>query len=434
LLFGLAPALRSASVNLEEAFKKGAGRASGARDAVRSVLVVGEIALAVVLLAGAGLLIRSALLVSKVDPGFDTRNLLVGRVGLPDRVYAKPVQAQQAFERIIEAIAAVPGVRSAAVVSRAPLNGGSSSNGLLPEGKPLVPGNTVNAYLRVVSPSYISTVHIPLVMGRNFAPQDTRDKTLVTIVNRKLARTLWPGENPIGKRFACCEDGPKGRTDPVWHEVVGVVSDVRAWGLDQEVRPEFYLPMAQMPPASWDWIGRTMDVLARTQSPAATTVRELREAVGRVTPGVPVYQVGSMEQKISRTLEQSHFDTFLLTLFAASALLMASIGVYGVLSYLVTQRMREIGIRMALGATQTQVVRDVLGQGARLTMVGLLLGLAGAFGATRLLASLLYGVRPIDTVTFSAVSLILGAVALFATYVPARRAGRVDPMVALRYE
>jgi putative ABC transport system permease protein len=433
-LFGLAPALRSSSVQLDEAFKEAVGRSTGARDAVRSALVVGEVALAMVLLAGAGLLIRSALLVSKVDPGFETRNLIVGRVGLPDRVYARPEQARQAFDQIMQSVSSLPGVQSAAVVSRAPLAGGGSSNGLLAEGKPLDPSNLVDASLRVVSSSYLPTVHIPLQSGRNFTPQDTRGTTLVTIVNQTLARTLWPGQDPIGKRFACCEAGPNGRLDPVWHEVVGVVSDVRAWGLDQQVRPEFYLPMAQMPPSSWDWIGRTMDVVVRAPNSHVTTIRELREAVARVAPGVPVYQAATMQEKISSTLEQSHFDTFLLAVFAATALLMASIGVYGVLSYLVTQRTREIGIRMALGATRTQVVREVLGQGGRLIGAGLLVGLAGAFATTRVLKSLLFGVHPFDLATFSAVGLVLAAVAIVASYVPARRASLVDPMVALRHE
>jgi putative ABC transport system permease protein len=433
-LFGLAPALRSASVRLDEAFKEGGARSTGARDAIRSTLVIGEVALAMVLLAGAGLLVRSALLVSKVDPGFETRNLVVGRIGLPDRVYARPEQARQAFEQMMQPVSALPGVQSVAVVSRAPLAGGGGSNGLLAEGKALDVANLVDANLRVVSPSYLPTVHIPLQTGRNFTPQDTRETTIVTIVNQTLARTLWPGQDPIGKRFACCEAGPNGRLDPVWHEVVGVVADVRAWGLDRQVKPEFYLPMAQMPPSSWDWIGRTMDIVVRTPNPGATTIRELREAVARVAPGVPVYQASTMEQKISSTLEQSHFDTFLLAIFAATALLMASIGVYGVLSYLVTQRTREIGIRMALGATRAQVVRDVLGQGGRLIGAGLLLGVAGAFATTRVLKSLLFGVHPFDLATFSAVAFMLAAVAVIASYVPARRASLVDPMVALRHD
>src|ERR1700733_3550862 len=223
LLFGLAPALRSASISLNEAFKKSTGVHSGSKDRVRSALVVGEVALALILMAAAGLLIRSALLVALIDPGFDTANLLVGRVGLPDAEYHDPVVARQTFERMVRAAAELPGVQSAGVVSRAPLAGAGSSNGIIAEGKPLDPASIVDSRLQIVSPEYLSTVRIPLKAGRDFTPRDTREKTLVTIVNETLARTLWPGESPIGKRFACCEPGPKGREDPVWHEVVGEV-------------------------------------------------------------------------------------------------------------------------------------------------------------------------------------------------------------------
>jgi predicted lysophospholipase L1 biosynthesis ABC-type transport system permease subunit len=221
--------------------------------------------------------------------------------------------------------------------------------------------------------------------------------------------------------------------DPVWHEVVGVVGDVRAWGLDRQIQPEFYLPMAQMPPGAWDWIGRTMDLMVRTRDrrfPAS----ELRTAVESIAPGVPIYGVSTERQKISSTLEESHFDTFLLAVFAAIALLLSSVGIYGVLSYVVAQRTRQIGIRMALGATPAQVMRDVLWYGVRLTSMGLVLGLAGAVAGTRVLSSLLYGVKATDPLTFVIVSLLLLAVALVACYVPARRATKVDPMVALRYE
>jgi putative ABC transport system permease protein len=432
-LFGLAPALRSASMRLNDALKEGARESSGSRDRIRSVLVVGEVALALMLMAGAGLLIRSALLVAHLDPGFDASNLVVGRVGLPDVAYHDPTVARQTFERMIAAAAALPGVQSAGVVSRAPLAGGGSTNGLLAEGQPLDPSNLVNSLLQIVSPSYLSTARVPLKAGRDFTEQDTRDKTLVTIVNETLARTMWPGENPIGKRFACCEAGPNGRMDPVWHEVVGVVGDVRARGLDRQVQPEFYIPMAQMPPASWDWIGRTMDLVVRTRG-GTFPANDLRTAVASIAPGVPVYGLSTMQQKIAGTLEESHFDTFLLALFAGIALLLSSVGIYGVLSYVVAQRTRDIGIRMALGATPGLVMRDVLWYGLRLTGIGLVLGLAGALGATRLLSSLLYGVRSTDAITFAAISLILAAVALIASYLPARRATRVDPMVALRCE
>jgi putative ABC transport system permease protein len=433
LLFGLAPALRSASSQLSEAFKEGAGTSSGSRDRVRNVLVVVEVALALILMAGAGLLVRSALFVSHLDPGFNTSDLVVGRLGLPDAAYQDPIVARHTFERILSATADLPGVQSAAVVSRAPLAGGGNSNGLIAEGKGFDPTNILDAQLQIVSPTYIATAQIPLKAGRDFVPQDTRDTTLVTIVNETLARTMWPGQDPIGKRFACCEFGPKGRMDPVWHEVVGAVADVRAWGLDRRVQPEFYLPLAQMPPSAWDWIGRTMDLVVRTQG-GAIPLNALRTTVASIAPGVPIYAVSTMQQKISGTLARSHFDTFLLSIFAATALLLSSVGIYGVLSYTVAQRTRDIGIRMALGASQGQVMRQVLGHGLRLTTLGLMFGLAGALTVTRALSSLLYGVVSTDAITFVAVSLVLTAVALMASYLPSRRAMRIDPLVALRYE
>jgi len=432
-LFGLAPALRLASPRLVETFKESAGTGEGVRDRMRSVLVAGEIALALILMAGAGLMVRSAMLVSHASPGFDTTNLMVGRVGLPDREYHEPAAAQHAFERMIAQVAALPGARSVAVDSRAPLTGGESSNGVVAEGRPLDPSSVVNTQLQIISPTYLATARIPLKAGREFVPDDTRERKLVTIVNETLARTLWPGENPIGKRFACCEAGPKGQMDPVWHEVVGIVGDVRAWGLVREVKPEFYLPLAQMPPSAWDWIGRTMDLTVRMQG-GTLSAHELQTAVASVAPGVPIYLLSTMEQKIAGTLERSHFDTFLLAIFAATALLLSTVGIYGVLSFIVAQRTRDIGIRMALGASRGKVLRDVLGYGMRLTGAGLLAGIAGSLAATRLLSSMLYGVSPTDALTFCSASAVLAGVALLASYLPARRATEIDPMVALRYE
>jgi putative ABC transport system permease protein len=433
-LFGLAPALRSAGTRLNEAFKEGAGTSGGRRDRVQSVLVVGEIALALMLMAGAGLLMRSALLVARLNPGFDTANLTVGRIGLPDVTYHDPTIARQTFERIMEASAALPGVQSVAVVSRAPLAEGWNSNGLIAEGKALDPSNLVNAVLEVVSPSYLSTMGVPIEAGRDFITQDTRAKTLVAIVNETLARTMWPGENPIGKRFGCCEDnGPKGQMHPVWHEVVGVVGDVRGQGLDHQVQPEFYLPLAQMPPSAWDWIGRTMDLVVRTRG-GPIPGNDLQRVVGSIAPGVPIYQLSTMLQKIAGTLEESHFDTFLLALFAGLALLLSAVGIYGVLSHVFAQRTRDIGLRMALGATQGQIAGEVLGWALQLIAVGISLGIACALAGTRLLSSLLYGVRSTDAITFAVASCLLAAVALMASYIPARRAMQVDPMVALRHE
>ncbi|HVH86135.1 MAG TPA: ABC transporter permease, partial [Terriglobales bacterium] len=231
LIFGMVPALRSAAARLTETFAQAGSSVKTSRDRVRSALVVGEMALALMLLAGAGLLVRTALALAKVQPGFDTTNLMAGRVGLSGSTYRDPKIARQTFEAILTNVEALPGVQSASVVSRAPMMPGGGSNGLLAEGKPFDPSNLVDATLRVVTPGYIDTVRVPLKMGRDFTLQDKRDKPLVTLVNETLARTMWPGQNPIGKRFACCEVGAKGRLDPVWHEVVGVVADVRAWGL-----------------------------------------------------------------------------------------------------------------------------------------------------------------------------------------------------------
>ncbi len=432
LLFGLVPALRSASTQLTEAFKATGGMGV-AKDRVRSALVIGEVALALVLMTGAGLLIHSALLVSHLQPGFDTANLIVGRVGLPDVGYSDPVVARQTFERMADAVRSLPGVQSAAIVSRAPLTAGFNGNGLIPEGKPLEESSIVLAMSQIVSPTYLSTVRVPLKAGRNFTADDTRQKTMVTIINETLARTMWPGQQPIGKRFACCEPGPKGDRDPVWHEVIGVVGDVHAQGLDRSVQSTFYLPMAQMPATAWGWLGRSVDLVVRTRS-GVFPLNDLRAAVASVAPGVPIYQLSTMQEKIAGTLEESHFDTFLLSTFAGMALLLSSIGIYGVLSYVVSQRTREIGMRLALGAEPAMVLRMVLKQGLSLALIGAVIGLVTSFAVTRIMRNMLYGIAPSDPATFAIVVVVLVSVALAAAYLPARRAMRVDPMVALRYE
>ncbi len=283
LVFGLAPALRTAARLPHEALKEGgrSGSRAGSRDRLRNVLVVSEIALALVLLTGAGLLIRSAIALNGVDPGFDPRGVVAGRVSLPAVAYETPEQVTRAFQRIEERLVAIPGVASGALVSAAPLEDGNS-NGLVPEGRPLDISSSINSLMRLVTPGYFATLRIGLVRGRTFTADDRRGAPLVMVINEALAREAFPGQDPIGKRIACCESGPDGL--PNWKEVVGVVKDVRAQGLDADPVPEFYLPMVQAPGAAWSWTDRTMTLAVRAQGDAISLMTPLRRAVAEVDP------------------------------------------------------------------------------------------------------------------------------------------------------
>ncbi len=431
LVFGLVPALRTAARPPYEALKEGGrgGSRAASRDRLRNALVVGEVALALVLLTGAGLLIRSSVALNSVDPGFDPRGVVAGRISLPETSYQTPEAVTRAFERIEEQVATVPGVASAALVSAAPLEGGNS-NGLVPEGRPLEIGSAINSLMRVATPGYFETMRIELVRGRGFTAQDRRGTPLVMVINEALAREAFPGQDPIGKRIACCEPGPNG--DPNWKEVIGVARDTRAVGLDQDPMPEFYLPMLQAPAAAWTWTDRTLTlaVRARTGEPALMT--PLRNAVAEVDPSLPLYNLGTMQGRVMDSLAQSRFSTMLLTAFGAIALILAAIGVYGVISYGVAQRTQEIGIRMALGARDGDVLAMVVRHGATLAGVGLAVGLAVALALSGLLESLLYQVSPTDPPTFAGGLVVLSIVAVLAAALPARRAARTDPMVALR--
>jgi predicted permease len=395
------------------------------------VLVVGEIALALVLLTGAGLLIRSAIALNDVDPGFDPRGVIAGRVSLPAVDYESPEQVTRAFERIEEHLTAMPGVAAGGLVSAAPLEN-ASSNGLVPEGRPLDISSSINSLMRLVTPGYFATMGIELVRGRTFTATDRRGAPLVMVINETLAREAFPGQDAVGKRIACCEPGPDG--SPNWKEIVGVVKDVYANGLDQTPEPEFYLPMVQAPVAAWSWTDRTMTVAVRARTEAIPLMAPLRRAIAEVDPGLPLYNLGTMQGRLTESLAQSRFSTTLLTVFGAIALLLAAIGVYGVISYGVTQRSQEIGIRMALGARRADVLGMVVRHGALLAGIGLAVGLAGALIMSRLLSSLLFRVSPTDPPTFAVGMVVLSAVAVLAAALPARRAARTDPMVALRNE
>jgi putative ABC transport system permease protein len=431
LAFGLAPALRSAGRNPHDALKEGgrSGSRAGSRDRLRSLLVVAEIALALVLVTGAGLLIRSAVALNGVDPGFDPREVIAGRVSLPEATYQSPAQVTAAFTRIAERIAAAPGVESSALVSTAPLESGNT-NGLVPEGRPLDLASSINSAMRLITPGYFATMRIGLVRGRTFTERDRAGSPLVMVINETLAREAFPGQDPIGKRIACCEEAPDG--SPAWKEVVGVVADVRAEGLSRDPVPEFYLPMLQAPHASWSWTDRTLTVTARSAGDPVALLAPLRRAVAEVDPSVPLYNLGTMQGRLVDSLAESRFSTMLLSAFSLLALALAAIGVYGIISYGVTQRTQEIGIRVALGAQRGDVLAMVVRHGAVLAGIGLAVGLTGALALSRYLGSLLFQVSPTDPPTFAACTVVLSGVAVLAALLPARRAAMTDPMVALR--
>jgi putative ABC transport system permease protein len=425
LAAGFVPAIRAASTDLRGTLNEGGRTGTGGRDRVRNLLVATEVALAIVLLVGAGLLVRSALHLQRVDPGFDPRGLLTARLTLPAARYAEPERVARSFEDVVSALAETQGVELAAAATAVPLTPGGNGNGLLPEGKAVDENNFVNARLSIVTFDYFRTLRMALVRGRLFAADDRRGAPRVAVVNEAAARALFPGQDPLGKRFACCDGSP---ASPGWRTIIGVVKDMRSRGPSQEPRPEFFLPIAQAPDQAWTWIQRTMTLVARSRTgDAAALTNAVREAVHRVDPTVPVYQVRSMEQRLQASVAQARFNTLLMLMLGSIGLVLAAIGVYGVIAYFVTQRQQEIGIRIALGAKGADVVRLIVRQGMQPVVLGMALGLAGAYAASRLLAAYVHGVTTTDPLTFVAVIALLTLVALAATAMPARRAVRVDP-------
>ncbi len=430
LLFGLAPALRAAGSNLQGVLRTGQARSSsGKRDWLRQGLVSAEVALALMLLVGATLLVRTAIHLQQMDPGFLPQGVLTGRLALPAEKYQSPEELQRAFERVLAELAAAPGVRRAALATQVPMGPGGGDNGLIPEGKALDHTNAVGSRLRIVSPGYLATMGIPLMLGRDFGPDDRAGATRVMLVNEALAARLFPGENPIGKRVACCEGEP---ADPRWKTVVGVAGNVRSSGPTEEVQPEFFLPIAQTPDVAWNWIGRAMNLVARTDGDPMVVAPSLREAVRRLDPSLPIFRLETMESTLATSLAPVRFRTALLGALAATGLLLALVGIYGVIAYVVTRRRREIGVRMALGASTGNVLRLVVGQGLRPVLVGIGVGTVGALAATRLVSSWLRGVSPTDPATFIGVAMVIVAVGSVASLIPARRATKVSALEAIR--
>ena len=425
VLFGLVPALQTSRIDLNETLKESgrSGAPGGSRNRVGSLLIVSEVALSFVLLAGAGLLIKSFMHLRQINPGFNSENVLAMRLTLPPGKYKQGESRVQIYKQLVEQVKTVPGVQNAGVVLSLPMGGDTFNlgRGVLLEGRPATPEAATSAAHLTVSPEYFRTLNIPLKEGRTFTDQDNAESVKVVIVNETMARRLWPGESPIGRRFSLWRDEKFSR------EVVGVVGDTKM-SLDKEAGQQMYIPYAQ--DANWG----SLSLVVRTSGEPTAAAASVREAIRSIDKGVATYNLKTLNDVISTSAAPRRLPMLLLTAFAAVAMLLAMLGIYGITSYYVTQRTHEIGVRMALGAQIADVLKLVLRRAMLLAVIGVVLGLAGAALITRYLTSLLFGVQPFDVMTFAGVALVLIAVALIAAVIPARRATKVDPLHALRYE
>ena len=427
ILFGLAPAIQSSRSNLNTTLKEGGRSAmeSFGRRRLRNLLVVSEFALALTLLVGAGLMIRSFLTIQKVNPGFNASNVLTMQLNLPQAKYREPAKNAAFQQQLLQRLEALPGIEAAAVSMALPPNLLIMHNPFTVEGQPPAPGEAPNlAAQLLISPDYFRTLGIRLQAGRNFSDADNQDAPSAVIINETMARRYFPDQDPINKRLQTGDYDPQNS----YTTVVGVVDDVKYSGLNEEIEPTMYTPFLQN---LW-W--RSMYLVVRTSGAPSGFASSVRNEVWAIDGDLPVSNIKTMEQLMSESVSEPRVYTTLLGVFGALALVLASIGIYGVMSYTVTQRTREIGVRTALGARRSDVLRLILNQGMRLALIGIVIGLAASLALTRLMATLLFGVSATDPLTFAAIALLLTGVALLACLIPAVRATKVDPMVALRYE
>ena len=431
VVFGLVPALQVSKPDLTDTLKEGGrGGTRGVRaERVRSMLVVAQVALSLVLLVGAGLMLRSFAELQASSPGVDPTAVVAAGVALPAARYASPEPRRQFVRRVVDTLEATPGVDAAASITPLPLGGSGWQTSFAVEGFPEPePGKFPTNDIARITPNYFRTMGVRLLRGRAFTWQDHENAPPVAIIDETFANTWFANADPIGRRIKInAGHPPPGGPPPPWATIVGVVNHVKNYGIDQESRVEVYVPFLQSP------VG-TLSLVVKGPGGAAPMGRAMREAVREADPTLPVFAIRTMEEYLERTMTSKRLMLLLLAIFASVALTLAAVGIYGVMSYAVTQRTSEIGIRMALGAHPRDVLRLVVRQGMLLIAAGVVLGLAAAFWLTRLMETLLFGVGATDTTTFGAVAVVLALVAFLATWIPARRASRVDPLVALRYE
>ncbi len=423
LLFGTLPAWRASQTTLTEALKSGRPAVGGGlgQQRVRTMLVVSQVALTVVLLTGAGLLIKSFARLQSAPLGFRPERLLTARVTLPFSTYTNAQQRLTFAQQLLETVRGQPGMREAALTSQLPFAWGGQSFGILMDGKEQSNGDMPTAHFRSISPEYVRVMGIPLLRGREFSDADHEGAPRVVLINETMAKKYWPNTDPIGHRVK------ETSNEQVWREIVGIVGSVRHRERGREPEPEMFVPWSQRPDA-------TLNMAVRTGFEPASAGGVLRSGVAALDPDLPLFDVRTMEARLSDSVAQPKFRTALLGTFAAMALVMAVIGIYGVMAFSVVQRTHELGIRIALGARRNVVIGLVLRHGAVLAGLGIVIGLAGALALTRVLQTLLFEVKPTDPLTFTMVPVALMGVALFACWLPARRASKVDPMAALRAE